>query len=466
MMQPRASLFGGSWINDNNAGSRFANLDNWNNNSNDNLGARGRSDDQVSARRRSRSRRPATSSQGWWSARLSCFGEYTPRSGIAGRSGATRRDPRPALFPLGNDMTRRFRNLIGNIVSPDNMAEAYRLTCAGKRQTSGYLEFKEYAPLNLADLARDMANGHYVSGEPRQFHVFDPKKRLITALPFRDRIAQQALCLVIGPIFEATLLPRAFACRPGKGVHAGVVQLQSDMRRMSRNAASLYFLKTDFRSYFASINRETLWHLIKAKISCRATLRMIEAIVPRDGVGLPIGSLTSQIFANLYLGATLDRHLQQTLGEHLWYRYMDDVVVLGDSSDHLRSVQKSIEDYALDRLGLTFSKWSIASITRGINFLGYRIWTTHKLLRKSSVTRARRKLKIYRGRGDTERMQKFTAAWLGHARWADSANLIRRFGLQLPEKRTSASKKSTKFGEPPAAITPPGMGTTSTERTA
>ena len=335
-----------------------------------------------------------------------------------------------------DDMTRRFRNLIGKIVSPANLAEAYRLTCAGKRQTADYLEFKEYAPLNLADLARDMAEGLYVSGTPREFHVFDPKKRLISALPFRDRVAQQALCLVIGPIFEVTLLPRAFACRPGKGVHAGVVQLQSEMRRLSRGGAALYFLKTDFRSYFASIDHAILWRLIEAKVSCRATLRLIEAMVPRRGIGLPIGSLTSQIFANLYLGATLDRHLQQTLGERAWYRYMDDIVVLGDNSDHLRSVKQSIETYARDRLGLAFSKWSVASVARGINFLGYRIWTTHKLLRKASVTRARRKLKAYRERGDTERLQKFTAAWLGHARWADSANLIKSFGLQQPEKLT------------------------------
>jgi hypothetical protein len=99
--RPRAAILGGSWLNDDNAGSRYANVDDWDDDSNENLGARGRCDDPISARRRSRSRRPATSSQGWWSARLSCFGEYIARSGIAGRSGETRRDPRPAFsFPM------------------------------------------------------------------------------------------------------------------------------------------------------------------------------------------------------------------------------------------------------------------------------------------------------------------------------------------------------------------------------
>lgn len=327
-------------------------------------------------------------------------------------------------------MGKRYRNLIGRIVAPANLAEAYRLTSAGKRQTPGFLEFKEFAPLNLGQLARDMAAGSYVAGAPHEFHVFDPKKRLISALPFRDRVAQQALCLVIAPIFDRALLPRTFACRPGKGVHAGVIDLQSELRRLAATGEPVYFLKTDFRAYFASIRRDVLWGLIEAKVSCRATLALIEAMVPRQGVGLPIGSLTSQIFANLYAGGTLDRHLQQTLREPLWYRYMDDIVVLGRDPARLRQVKESIEAFARDRLGLAFSKWQIANASRGINFLGYRIWATHKLLRKDSVTRARRKIAAYRAGGDEARLQKFLAAWLGHAQWADSANLIRSLGLE------------------------------------
>lgn len=326
-------------------------------------------------------------------------------------------------------MTRRYRNLIGPITSPRTMEAAYRLTAAGKRLTPGYLEFKEFSALNLAELARDMRDGSYISGEPRQFHVFDPKKRLISALPFRDRVAQQALCVIIAPIFDRALLPRAFACRPGKGTHAGVVLLQSELRRETRAGAPLYFLKTDFRSYFASIQRDVLWRLIEAKIGCSTTLRLIEAMVPRTGIGLPIGSLTSQIFANLYTGATLDRHLQQTLGEKRWYRYMDDLVVLGRSSAHLRAVKQSIEAYSRNELGLRFSKWSIANTSRGVNFLGYRIWPTHKLLRRDSVTRARRKIAAYRAAGDLVRLRQFLGAWLGHAQWADSANLIKSLGL-------------------------------------
>lgn len=325
-------------------------------------------------------------------------------------------------------MAKRYRNLIGKITAPATMREAYRLTARSKRLTAGYLDFKEFDALNLDELASAMRDGSYAPGKPNEFYIHDPKRRLISALPFRDRVAQQALCLAIAPIFDRALLPRSFACRPGKGTHAGVAALQSDLRRLSKRGP-VYFLKTDFARYFASIELPALWRLIEAKISCRATLRLIEAMVPRHGIGLPIGSLTSQIFANLYTGATLDRHLQQALGETYWYRYMDDLVVLGDSSRHLRAVKESIEAFSRDHLGLRFSKWSIAPATRGINFLGYRIWATHKLLRRSSVTRARRKIAAYRAAGDHERLRTFLAAWLGHARWADSRNLVRSLGI-------------------------------------
>lgn len=333
-------------------------------------------------------------------------------------------------------MALKYRNLIARIASDANMREALRLTSRGKRLTPGHLEFKEYAALNLHALGAAMNDGSYRSGKPQEFRIFDPKERLISALPFEDRIAQQAVAIVIGPIFEKTLLPRSFACRPGKGTHATAVTLQADMRRIERDGP-LYALKTDFSRYFYSIEHGALWRLIDAKISCSGTRRLIEAMLPRSGIGLPIGSLTSQIFANIYAGV-VDRHLQQDLGERYWYRYMDDIVVLGRDPDHLRKVRTSIENLSRDQLGLRFSKWSIQSVARGVNFVGYRIWPTHKLLRRDSVIRARRKIKAYRAAGDHDRLERFLAAWTGHAQWADSRNLLKSMDLQpIPQKRVS-----------------------------
>lgn len=325
-------------------------------------------------------------------------------------------------------MGKKFRNLIDRITADANMLEAWRLTRRGRSMSASGLEFKEYAPLNLRRLAREMRDGSYIEGAPNRFLIWDPKRREISALPFRDRIAQHALCAVIGPIFDATLLPNTFACRAGKGTHAAVKALQAEMRRRERVGRTTYVLKTDFSRYFASIDRAALWRMIEAKVSCSATLRVLEAMVPRAGIGLPIGSLVSQIFANVYGGA-VDRHLQQDLGERCWYRYMDDLVVLGDCPDHLRRVKASIEVLARDTLGLRFSKWSIQPASRGVNFLGYRIWATHKLLRRDSVKRARRKIAAYRAAGELDRLERFLAAWTGHAGWADTRNLLKSLGV-------------------------------------
>lgn len=457
MVPLRPSIFGGSWFNGSNAGSRYANLDYHPENSNDNISARGACDNPFPARRQLRLRRPSSNravaicQMRGRSAQPSGFGEHMTGSGTAGSSGfvggiATceavetrdRHFLQKAFYPIHFSWTysvaKKFRNLIGPITADANMRHALRLTAQGKRLTPGFLEFKEFAALNLEDLARAMRDGSYRPGKPNEFKIYDPKERLISALPFEDRIVQHALCAVIGPIFEATLLPRSFACRPGKGTHKAAITLQSDLRHLTRDAEPVYVLKTDFSRYFASIEHGALWRLIEAKISCRSTLTLIETIVPRSGIGLPIGNLVSQVFANIYAGV-VDRHLQQTLGESFWYRYMDDIVVLGGSMEHLRKVRSSIEDLSREKLGLRFSKWSIQPASRGVNFVGYRIWASHKLLRRDSVTRAKRKIAAYRAAGEHERLQKFLAAWTGHAGWADSRNLLKSLDIIIRDQR-------------------------------
>lgn len=324
-------------------------------------------------------------------------------------------------------MAKKFRNLIDVITSDAVMRLAYRRTCRGRRLSAGALEFKEWSEVNLRDLAESMRAGSYRPDAARVFTIYEPKPRIITAASFRDRVAQHALCAVISPIFERTLLPRTYACRAGLGTHAGVVAVQADLRRLGM---PLYALKTDFSKYFASIDRVVLRGLIRRKISCAATLRLIEAITPPVGVGVPIGALTSQLWANVY-GGVVDRHLQMQLGARHWHRYMDDIVVLGHDVGWLRATRASIEVVAAETLHLRFSHWSVQPVSRGVNFLGYRIWPTHKLLRRSSVARAKRALAALRRRGDIEGLTRFIAAWTGHAKWADSHNLFCSIGLEV-----------------------------------
>lgn len=312
----------------------------------------------------------------------------------------------------------KYKNLLESIANIDNLRLAFYKTSKGKRKTFGYLEFKEYSEYNLSRIQDELLTGTYKQGSFRQFTVYEPKARLISALEFKDRLVQHAVCNIIAPIFEKTLLPYTFACRAGMGTHAGVRHVQKLLRKHNHR----YFLKTDFSKFFPSVNREVLHTLIQAKISCQGTLKVLQEIIPTEGVGLPIGSLTSQLFANVYAGQC-DRLLHFECEERYWSRYMDDIVVLGDDLNKLKTTFDRLETFSREELGLRMSKWSIAPVNRGINYLGYRIWTHHKLLRHDSVTRAKRKIKRYSAIGDKESLEKFLASWSGHIQWADAQNL-------------------------------------------
>lgn len=316
-------------------------------------------------------------------------------------------------------MGKKYKHLIERVGAIENLRAAYERTAKGKRATFGFLEFKEYAQANLVLMSEAILDGAWVQGPYREFTVHEPKARLISALDFKDRLAQHALVNIIGPIFDKTLMPQTFACRRGMGTHAGVKFIQASLRRTQAK----YFLKTDYSKFFYSIDRPLLHEMIERKVSCKRTLKLIRAMVPNTGHGLPIGSLTSQLFANVY-GNSVDRLIHFDLGHRCWARYMDDIVILGDDLGRLKETFHAIERYSKDELKLNISKWNASAVSRGINFLGYRIWPTYKLLRKDSVMRAKRKIKDYIGRWETEALDKFLASWAGHAGWADTHNLI------------------------------------------
>lgn len=305
------------------------------------------------------------------------------------------------------------------IASTENLRDAYRKTAKGKRRSLGFLMFREYDELNLLRLQEELLDGGYRVGQYRCFTIHEPKPRNIMALEFKDRLIQHALVNVIGPFFDASFLPYTFACRTGYGTHAGVKHVQSAMRKTGER----YYLKTDFRKYFPSISREILHRLFEEKIACRATMGLIREIIPCSGHGIPIGSLISQIGANLY-GSQLDRFVHFTLKPKAWARYMDDVVILGGDANLLRNYFLRIQEFASDNMQLEISRWHVSPISAGVNFLGYRIFRDYKLLRKSSVAEAKRKIRCAIEHKDIETLRRFYTSWSGHAGWADSHNLV------------------------------------------
>ncbi len=321
-------------------------------------------------------------------------------------------------------MGRKHKRLFEKVIDKSNFQDAYLKTRKGKRKSFSYLEFKEYAQLNLEILREEVADGGYVRAPFRKFYIYDPKMRLISSLPFRDRIVQHALNNVLETIYLPRFLPYTFACLPNKGTHAGVKHIQSHLRKGNVT----HYLKTDFSKYFPSIHCPTLYKIHDAKVHCVKTMNLMEAIQPRGDTGIAIGNLKSQLNANLY-GTLVDDFVHHTLRPIAWARYMDDMVLLDNDLGRLREMKEQIEEFAMKKMHLRFSKWNVAPVSRGINFLGYRIWPNHKLIRKQSVTRAKRAINALKQRNDMDGLNRFLAAWTGHAGWADTQNLFRNLEL-------------------------------------
>lgn len=316
-------------------------------------------------------------------------------------------------------MGKKHKHLFDQITSEQALLNAYRRAAAGKRQSHGYLVFSEYAHPRLLGIRQQLLDGTWEPSPLREFTIFEPKPRVIGAPTFAGRIVHHALCAVIDPIFDATFLPYSYACRPGKGTHAGVIAVQSQLRRRGYT----HFLKTDFRKFFPSIDRAILHAEVRRKITEPRVLDLFTKIVPDTGLGVPIGALTSQLSANIY-GNILDQHLHHEL-KVPFARYMDDVVILGNDPVELRTIQRDIVEFSADRMHMTLSRWQVAPVSHGIDFLGYRIWPDHKLLRRSSVTRAKRRIRHAVEHDDGDALLAFSAAWKGHAALADSVNLRR-----------------------------------------
>lgn len=332
---------------------------------------------------------------------------------------------------------KTYNNLYPRIYDFENLYSAFLKARRNKRYRPEVLKFTAKLEENLIEIQNELIWKTYRTGRYRSFFVYEPKQRLVMALPFRDRIVHHALCNIIEPIFDRTFIFDSYACRHDKGTHAGADRLTSFLRRAHRVWPKVYCLKADIRQYFPSITHSILLSLIERKIQCGDTLRLIIEIInstadPDDPnpVGIPIGNLTSQLAANIYLNE-LDRFVKHDLRMKFYIRYLDDFVVLLDDKRGLWRVRQEIGDFLRGCLRLKFNpKTDIFPASGGIDFLGYRIWPTHRLLRKSSAKRMRNKLKSFEkqwreGTITLDEIRQSIASWIGHTRHCD-AYFLRR----------------------------------------
>lgn len=327
---------------------------------------------------------------------------------------------------------KRQAGLFEQITPFRNLLLAARKAARGKRDKPSVARFEFHLEPELLRLQEELQTHRYQPGAFFTFEIRDPKRRQICAAPYRDRVVHHAVCQILEPFFERRLIFDTYACRPGKGTHKAIQRAQEFARRYP------YFLKCDVRKYFQSIDHGVLKTLLARLFKDPPLQELLSRIIdhgPPDaapGKGLPIGNLTSQHFANLYLGE-LDHYLKERLGVKGYLRYMDDQLLFAEYKPALYEGLAASRDFLRDRLRLELKDQAtrIAPVTEGIPFLGFRIYPGVIRLNPRTLRRFRRQLRgrerAWRaGRLEVEDLTNSVASLYAHVAHADTRRLRRR----------------------------------------
>jgi RNA-directed DNA polymerase len=338
---------------------------------------------------------------------------------------------------------KRFGNLWTQVTDLQNLFLAARAAQKGKRFLRNVLAFNYNLESEICLLQNQLTKKIYRPGEYRTFRIVDPKPRLISAAPYRDRVVHHALCQVIMPILESTLIADTFANRRGFGSHRALNRFTSFAR------SSDFVLQCDVRKYFPSIDHAILKTLLRKKIKCKDTLWLIDTIIdasneqdpvldyfPGDDLltpmqrskGLPIGNLTSQFFANLYL-SPLDHYIKEQLKIQKYLRYVDDFALFSDDHQQLTEARLLIEEFLFGlRLTIHPIKSQLFETRHGANFVGFRIFPDRIRVRNDNLRRARIRLKHLRsdfadGKITLKQLIQRLRSWEAHLLHANTRSL-------------------------------------------
>lgn len=341
---------------------------------------------------------------------------------------------------------KRLGNLFEKIIEFENLLKASKQAQLGKRFRDSVLEFNDNLEGNLLKLQKELKNQTYQPGEYHSFRIYDPKPRLISAAPYRDRVVHHALCNIIIPTIEKRFIDDSYANRKGYGTHRALKRFIGFAR------SSRYVLQCDLKKYFPSIDHQILKQQIRRYLKCQETLWLIEAIIdnsneqepvtevfPGDILviplerrkGLPIGNLTSQFFCNVYLNK-FDHFVKEELKVNKYLRYVDDFALFSDDWNFLASARQEIEDYLTTlRLKLHPVKSQLFETKQGANFLGFRVLPNQVRVRNDNLRRSRHRLRQlqydYRyGQISLKDLKQRIRSWEAHLKHGDTYQLRRK----------------------------------------
>lgn len=347
-------------------------------------------------------------------------------------------------------------SLYERIYDTKNLEESYKRTQSGSRKyRKEAICFAMSKERKLRDLQKELKDRTYRPGSYIEFSVYEPKKRLVHAPHIRDKIVQFSVHMILQEIYRPVFIKNSYACLKEKGTHEAVHRIQHYMRLARWKYEEPYIIKIDIRKFFYSIDREIIKRIYRKKIpeTERDFFRILDMIVdssPEGEKGLPLGNVTSQDFANIYLNE-VDQYCKRYLGLKYYVRYMDDICIIVKDKETARDVLTKIERYVEERLKLEVNeKTHIYPLAQGINTLGFKNHTTHLEVRNSSKAAMKRRIKkidekVQSGRLTKKQAQQAVNAWLGHARHSNSYNLTRKIFKKYDY--IQIENKNWKFGD-------------------
>ena len=278
---------------------------------------------------------------------------------------------------------------------------------------------------NLFQLHNDLKHGAYKHNQYTPFYIIDPKLRHIHKATVRDRVVHQAIFRKLYPIFDKSFIHNSYSCRMDKGTHRGVYRLNEYCRKVSKNYRhTVYSLKCDIRKYFSSIDQIQLLELMKRKIYDAGAIELLDLIIKSYsqpfGIGIPLGNVTSQLFANIYLNK-LDQFVKHKLKIKNYIRYCDDFIIVDREEKNLLKLIPQITNFLHEQLRLELhpNKIILRKLNQGVDFLGYVILPFHRVLR--TKTKKRMFKKLFQNDNEARRL-----SYLGVLKHADAYNLSQK----------------------------------------
>jgi len=348
---------------------------------------------------------------------------------------------------------KTLNNLFSKITTFNNFLLAAKTAEKDKKYHTDVSKFHFKLESEILKLQNELQTKRYKAGKYHTFTIYDPKERLISAAPYRDRVVHHALCRIIEPIFEKTFITDSYANQKGKGQHKAIERYQYFAKRYQ------YVLKCDIRKFFPSLDHQILKQEIRRKIQCVETLWLIDHIIdnsneqeehvvyfPNDDLftpfqrrrGLPIGNLTSQFWANVYMNR-FDHFVKEELGKP-YIRYVDDFVIFSNDKAELTKIKIEIQTYLQSLRLITHpNKTHIHIVEKGVPFLGFRNFPEYRYVLKKKSHRSKRHIfskvdLLQKELLSPDELQSGLNSWLGHIRFGQSKHLENSLFRTLLEK--------------------------------